>query len=98
MLNKRIKPGQTLSSPPITPNPRLMRRIVIPELLDDDLGTAAEIAQTLTDLRHINQWFGECGPLASYCAKSRARLVAGSSQYLKWAPEPETCRWRRNAC
>ena len=35
-----------------------MRRIVIPELLDDDLGTAAEIAQTLTDLRHINQWFG----------------------------------------
>jgi SAM-dependent methyltransferase len=35
-----------------------MRRIVIPELLDDDLGTAAEIAGSLTDLRHINQWFG----------------------------------------
>lgn len=35
-----------------------MRRTVIPELLDDDLGTAAEIAETLRDLRHINQWFG----------------------------------------
>ena len=35
-----------------------MRRTVIPELLDDDLGTAAEIAETLTDLRHINEWFG----------------------------------------
>jgi Methyltransferase domain len=36
----------------------LMLRTVIPELLDDDLGTAAEIAASLTDLRHINQWFG----------------------------------------
>ncbi len=35
-----------------------MRRTVIPELLDDDLGTAAEIAASLKDLRHINQWFG----------------------------------------
>ena len=35
-----------------------MRRIVIPEWLDDDLGTAAEIAASLKDLRHINQWFG----------------------------------------
>ncbi len=35
-----------------------MRRTVIPELLDDDLGTEAEIAASLKDLRHINQWFG----------------------------------------
>jgi len=35
-----------------------MRRTVIPELLDDDLGTVAEIAETLSDLRHINRWFG----------------------------------------
>lgn len=35
-----------------------MRRKVIPELLDDDLGTPAEIAASLVDLRHINQWFG----------------------------------------
>lgn len=35
-----------------------MRRIVIPELLDDDLGTPAEIAASLADLRRINRWFG----------------------------------------
>jgi ubiquinone/menaquinone biosynthesis C-methylase UbiE len=35
-----------------------MRRSVIPELLDDDSGTAAEIACSLRDLRHINAWFG----------------------------------------
>lgn len=35
-----------------------MRRSVIAELLDDDRGTAAEIAESLRDLRHINEWFG----------------------------------------
>ena len=35
-----------------------MKRTVTPELLDDDLGTPAEIARSLVDLRHINQWFG----------------------------------------
>ncbi len=35
-----------------------MRRIVIPELLDDDLGTLAEIAASLRDLQRINDWFG----------------------------------------
>jgi hypothetical protein len=35
-----------------------MQRKVIAELLDDDLGTPAEIAASLADLRHINDWFG----------------------------------------
>src|ERR1700758_1047789 len=35
-----------------------MRRVVIPELLDDDLGSPAEIESSLADLRHINDWFG----------------------------------------
>ena len=35
-----------------------MRRTVIPELLDDDLGTPAEVAASLADLRGINQRFG----------------------------------------
>lgn len=35
-----------------------MQRRVVPELLDDDLGTATEVADSLRDLRHINQWFG----------------------------------------
>jgi SAM-dependent methyltransferase len=35
-----------------------MQRKVIAELLDDDLGTPEEIAKSLVDLRHINNWFG----------------------------------------
>ena len=35
-----------------------MQRKVIAELLDDDLGTPDEIAESLADLRHINNWFG----------------------------------------
>jgi ubiquinone/menaquinone biosynthesis C-methylase UbiE len=35
-----------------------MKRIPQRELLDDDAGTPAEIAASLRDLQHINQWFG----------------------------------------
>ncbi len=35
-----------------------MRRLPVPELLDEDLGTPAEIAQSLRDLQRINDWFG----------------------------------------
>jgi|SRR6516162_4672814 ubiquinone/menaquinone biosynthesis C-methylase UbiE len=35
-----------------------MKRKVIAEWLDDDLGTPEEIATSLDDLRHINNWFG----------------------------------------
>jgi ubiquinone/menaquinone biosynthesis C-methylase UbiE len=35
-----------------------MQRTVIPELLDTDSGTPAEIAAALADLRRINRWFG----------------------------------------
>src|SRR5579863_1840329 len=35
-----------------------MRREVIPELLDDDMGTPAEIAASIDDLRAINSRFG----------------------------------------
>jgi len=35
-----------------------MKRSVTAELLDDDLGTSDEIASSLRDLRHINNWFG----------------------------------------
>ena len=29
-----------------------------PEMLDEDVGTAAEVETSLNDLRHINDWFG----------------------------------------
>jgi ubiquinone/menaquinone biosynthesis C-methylase UbiE len=35
-----------------------MKRIPQKELLDDDLGTPAEIEAAISDLRHINRWFG----------------------------------------
>jgi ubiquinone/menaquinone biosynthesis C-methylase UbiE len=35
-----------------------MKRTPIPELLDSDAGTSAEIAASLADLRRINRWFG----------------------------------------
>jgi ubiquinone/menaquinone biosynthesis C-methylase UbiE len=35
-----------------------MKRLVIPELLDTDSGTPAQIAASLSDLRRINRWFG----------------------------------------
>jgi len=41
-----------------------MRRVVIPELLDTDSGSPAEIAASLRDLRRINAWFGGVSALA----------------------------------
>jgi len=35
-----------------------MKRVVIPELLDNDAGTPAEIAASLRDLARIHRWFG----------------------------------------
>lgn len=35
-----------------------MKRVVIPELLDTDSGTAEEVRDSLADLRQINRWFG----------------------------------------
>lgn len=38
-----------------------MKRAVIPELLDSDAGSPAEIAASLADLRMFNRWFGGVG-------------------------------------
>ncbi len=35
-----------------------MCRVVVPELLDSDLGTPQEIQRSLADLRRVNRWFG----------------------------------------
>src|SRR4051795_9778887 len=36
----------------------MRKRVDVPELLDDDLGTRDEIESSLADLRRINRWFG----------------------------------------
>ena len=51
-----------------------MRRKVIAEWLDQDLGTAAEVAATLVDLRHISNWFG-----GTRTTVALLRRVAGAS-------------------
>jgi len=55
-----------------------MQRRVIPELLDDDLGTPAEIADSLSDLRHINEWFG--GIHTTSWLLRRASIQAGMNE------------------
>jgi hypothetical protein len=53
-----------------------MKRNVTAELLDDDLGTPQEIAASLRDLRHINDWFGGTRTTTTLLRRvaSRARL------------------------
>jgi len=62
-----------------------MRRVVIPELLDTDSGTPAEIATALSDLRHINQWFGGIGATQSMIAAVAQKTGASSLSMLEVA-------------
>jgi ubiquinone/menaquinone biosynthesis C-methylase UbiE len=62
-----------------------MKRVVIPELLDTDAGTPAEIATALSDLRHINQWFGGIGATRSMIAKVAQKIGASSLSLLEVA-------------
>lgn len=55
-----------------------MKRIPQRELLDEDAGTAAEIAASLRDLQHINQWFGGVGT-NEYLFRNALRQVGMSN-------------------
>lgn len=62
-----------------------MRRVVIPELLDADSGTPAEVATALSDLRHINQWFGGISATQSMIARVVRELGLSSLSLLEVA-------------
>jgi ubiquinone/menaquinone biosynthesis C-methylase UbiE len=62
-----------------------MQRVVIPELLDTDSGTPAEIATALSDLRHINQWFGGIAATQSMIARVAANVGSSSLSLLEVA-------------
>jgi ubiquinone/menaquinone biosynthesis C-methylase UbiE len=71
-----------------------MRRVVIPELLDTDSGTPAEVASALSDLRQINRWFGGIAATHSmvahvareHCVSSLSLLeVAAGAGYVPHA-------------
>ena len=80
-----------------------MRRVVIPEWLDTDAGTRAEIRGSLQDLRFFNSWFGGVGAathLVERVAHQTGRRslslleVAAGSGYV---PERTRARLRRRA-
>src|SRR3954464_12543300 len=51
-----------------------MRRTVVPELLDSDAGSAAEVEASLADLRAINRRFGGASTLYGLVREAAARL------------------------
>jgi len=62
-----------------------MRRVVIPELLDTDSGTPADVASALSDLRHINQWFGGIATTQSMIAQVTGKIGVNSLSLLEVA-------------
>ena len=63
----------------------IMKRVVIPELLDTDSGTPAEIANALSDLRNINQWFGGIDTTQSMIFEVARKVSASSLSMLEVA-------------
>ena len=69
-----------------------MRRKVIPELLDDDLGSPPEVAASLVDLRHINDLVrGDAHDRRSAAAGCQEAGAAGF-RCSRWAPARAMCR------
>jgi len=62
-----------------------MKRVVIPELLDTDSGSSAEIAAALSDLNRINRWFGGVSTTTSMIRRVAQRLGARSLSMLEVA-------------
>ena len=62
-----------------------MNRVVIPELLDTDSGTPGEVSTALSDLRHINQWFGGIATSQSMVARVASENHARSLSLLEVA-------------
>ena len=62
-----------------------MKRTVIPELLDTDSGTPAEIAASLTDLSRINQWFGGVRTTQALIERVAGRMGRRSLSLLEGA-------------
>jgi ubiquinone/menaquinone biosynthesis C-methylase UbiE len=62
-----------------------MKRVVIPELLDTDSGSPAEIAAALSDLNRINRWFGGVSTTTSMIRRVAQRQGAPSLSLLEVA-------------
>jgi hypothetical protein len=52
-----------------------MRRVLVPELLDSDLGTPKEIDASLQDLERINRWFGGISTTAAMLTSVKQHMT-----------------------
>jgi ubiquinone/menaquinone biosynthesis C-methylase UbiE len=59
-----------------------MKRTVVPELLDTDAGTPAEVADSLADLRSFNRYFGGISTMTSMLRKVAARSQKKEISFL----------------
>jgi len=62
-----------------------MKRVAIPELLDTDSGSPAEIAASLSDLNRINRWFGGISTTTSMIRRVARKLGVLSLSMLEVA-------------
>lgn len=83
MCQRRLPPALLVSS--VVNGVLRMKRVVIPELLDSDSGTPAEIATALSDLRRINRWFGGIATTHAMVAQVARELGTGSLSLLEVA-------------
>ena len=59
-----------------------MRRVVVPELLDNELGTPKEINDSLADLRWLNHHFGGIETTADLLRRIAAKARLSHISYL----------------
>ena len=59
-----------------------MKRTVVPELLDSDAGTPAEVADSLADLRSFNRYFGGISTMTSMLLRVAARTGQKEISFL----------------
>jgi ubiquinone/menaquinone biosynthesis C-methylase UbiE len=62
-----------------------LKRVPTVEMLDTDSGTRAEVAQSFSDLRRINRWFGGNATTTSMIARVAGALKANSLSLLEVA-------------
>ena len=62
-----------------------MKRVMIPELLDTDSGSPAEIAGSLADLRWFNRWFGGVSTTQAMVQEVAGELSTTSLSWLEVA-------------
>ncbi|HUS19551.1 MAG TPA: methyltransferase domain-containing protein [Terriglobales bacterium] len=59
-----------------------MKRVIVPELLDDDRGTPQQIQDSLTDLRMLNRYFGGTTTTTSLLLQVAERLRMTNVSWL----------------